>query len=516
MMKILLLTLLVSTVTVSQAFGAPAARDANETQLKRGLQLYQSKNYLKASEIFYRLTKVQLTPAQRQKAQLFLGLSFYRLNLRQMAAFPLVQLVREGSRANRKKALDVLVAVADSLDETSLLDYSLSMVTPEELSETGLSVVYYRLGELALKKDETDRALSHFRNSLGQKGDSSEALYSIGMAYLIRRDPESAIPYFQKLLEKYDAKSTVDRKRGMATLGLARSYYQAKKWNQAAEAYRLIPKDHVFYRESLTELSWSLFRGGQFRSALSPLQTLHTPFYSNFYDPESLLLHGIILLFSCRYDEIAPLLKTFDDNYPSSIAKVQEWIESPRSVQDYFDEINRAVKTLNQQKRTGEVVSNNHLPFFVIRTLLQQNDIAVEMRYLDKLKKEELQLKKLYGGGYKSPILEYGSKIIAGRGKASRTRMAVRLQDHLKKIVDSYGEFALQVNFLKYEMLGGMRTTLKDKMASTGTESNSLGQDRSRDFYVKNGYRYWPFQGEFWRDEMGSYQYVGVNVCENK
>jgi tetratricopeptide (TPR) repeat protein len=513
---LLISTLFIVTFTLQSAHGAPRSKNANDTQLKRGLQLYQSKNYLKASEVFYRLTKVQLTPAQRQKAQLFLGLSFYRLNLRQMSAFPLVQLVREGSRSNRKKALDVLVAVADSLDETSLLDYSLSMVTPEELSETGLSVVYYRLGELALKKNETDRALSHFRNSLGQKGDSSEALYSLGMTYLIRDQPESAIPYFQKLLEKYDTRSTIDRKRGMATLGLARSYYQAKKWSQAAEAYRLIPKDHVFYRESLMELSWSLFRGGQFRSALSPLQTLHTPFYNNFFDPESLLLHGIILLFSCRYDEIAPLLKTFDENYPGSIAKVREWIESPRSVQDYFDEINRAVKTLREQKRTGEVSSANHLPFFVIRTLLQQNDISVEMRYLNKLRREELLLKRLYGGGYKSPVLEYGSKIIAGRAKASRTRMAVRLQDHLKKIVDSYGEFALQVNFLKYEMLGGMRTSLKDKMASSGTESQSLGQDRGREFYVKNGYRYWPFQGEFWRDEMGSYQYVGVNVCESK
>lgn len=505
---------LVTSPTLLAAGTEP--KSTSETQLKRGLQLYQSKNYLKASEIFYRLTRVNLPPPYKQKAQLFLGLSLFRLNLKQVAAFPLVQLVREGSKENRKKALDVLVSIADSLDESSLLDYSLAMVTPEDLSETGLSVVYYRLGELALKKGETDKALSHFRNSLGQKGDSSEALYSIATTYLIRKEPESAIPYFQKLLEKYDSQPSTDRKKSMATLGLARAYYQAKKWPQAAELYRRIPKDDVFYRESLMELSWALFRGGQFRSALSPLQTLHTPFYNNFYDPESILLHGIILLFSCRYEEITPLINTFEANYPPSMAKVQEWIESPRGVQDYFDEISRALKALNVEKRTGEVKTENRLPFFIVRTLLEQNDISVEIRYLDKMKSEELQIKKLYGGVNKSSLYEYASKIIAGRSRASRTRMALRLQEHLKQMYDAYSEFSLQANFLKYEMLGGLRTTLKDKMASSSSVDDSLNASLGRDYYVKNGYRYWPFQGEFWRDEMGSYQYVGVNACEKK
>ncbi len=511
---LLVLTTLFTAVQTSAA-GAESKLTA-EAQLKRGLQLYQNKNYLKASEAFYRLTRTSLPSPHKQKAQLFLGLSFYRLNLRQVAAFPLVQLVREGSKENRKKALDVLVSIADSLDESSLLDYSLGLVTPEELSETGLSVVYYRLGELALKKGDTDKALSHFRNSLGQKGDSSEALYSIATTYLIRKEPESAIPYFQKLLEKYDSKPSTDRKKSMATLGLARAYYQAKKWPQAAEIYRRIPKDDVFYRESLMELSWALFRGGQFRSALSPLQTLHTPFYNNFYDPESLLLHGIILLFSCRYDEITPLLKTFEANYPPSMAKIQEWIESPRGVQDYFDEITRALKTLSIEKRTGDVKTDNHLPFFVIRTLLEQNDISVEMRYLDKLKKEEQQIQKLYGGANKSSLLDYGTKILSGRSRASRTRMALHLQDHLKQMVEAYSEFSLQITFLKYEMLGGLRTTLKDKMSSSNSDDSNLDAEHGRDYYVKNGYRYWPFQGEFWRDEMGSYQYVGVNACEKK
>ena len=30
---------------------------------------------------------------------------------------------------------------------------------------------------------------------------------------------------------------------------------------------------------------------------------------------------------------------------------------------------------------------------------------------------------------------------------------------------------------------------------------------------VKNGYEFWPFEGEFWRDEVGSYAFATTSVC---
>ena len=56
-----------------------------------------------------------------------------------------------------------------------------------------------------------------------------------------------------------------------------------------------------------------------------------------------------------------------------------------------------------------------------------------------------------------------------------------------------------------------MKNQLKVKII--GAEQ-TVDQDATRDFYAQNGYRYWPFEGEYWRDEIGSYQYVGVNRCE--
>jgi tetratricopeptide (TPR) repeat protein len=492
---------------------APAA-SAIERELKQGLQYYSSKDYARAADTLFRVSKAPGTSQQRQQAQFFLGLSFYRLQMKQTAAFPLVQLVREGSPEYKKKALDVLVAIADALDESSLLDYSLARVTPEELSETATSVVYYRFGELALKSGDTDKAISWFRNAIAQKGGSDQAQYSLATTYVQRKEVDKAIPLFSQLLEKYEKTPITDRKKGMVILGLARAYYQAHKWPEAVELYRRIPKDHPFYRETLMELSWALFRNGKFRSALSPLQTLHTPYYSSFYDPESLLLHGIVLLFSCRYDETQPLIASFDQNYVPAIAKVQEWIQGTRTSQDYFAEIDKAFRTLNIMKSTGDLKVESQLPFFIMRTLLDQGDVAIEVRYLDKLKKEKQLLQKAFIATPQKKLLAYGLKIIEGRAKASKARMALHVQEHLKNKVEEFAEFTTQFEFLKYETLSGQRTQLKTKISSG--ENQSVDSQRSREFYVQNGFRFWPFQGEYWRDEMGSYQYVGANVCERK
>jgi hypothetical protein len=33
------------------------------------------------------------------------------------------------------------------------------------------------------------------------------------------------------------------------------------------------------------------------------------------------------------------------------------------------------------------------------------------------------------------------------------------------------------------------------------------------DAEVKKGYEFWPFEGEFWRDEVGSYAFATSSVC---
>jgi tetratricopeptide (TPR) repeat protein len=483
--------------------------------IAKGLRMMKAHQDARAADYFYTLSRSpSVDQNTRIKAKYYLGLCFYRLRFKQVAAFPFVDVVRQGTSAQKKKSLDYLLSIADGLDEKSLLAYSLNQVTVNDLTEVTKTVVYNRFAEMQIDKGQYEKAEASLQNALAQQGGNPYSLYLTGLVYLKLKQPDKAIPYFQQLTEKYVDRSPRDRQWGMAEMALARAYYQAHKWPEAVEVYRRLPKNNPAYRESLMELSWALVRQGKFRSSLSPLQTLHTPFYADFYDPESMMLHGIILLFICRYDEVTPVFEAFDKYYVPAFAKIKEWFSGSRSDQDYLRELIAAQKTLENMRADRLAEDKNFLPFFVMRTILDESDVKSGLRYLKRIVDEKKHFERVFA--HAPGVLNYGRKIIDGRRRSAEGELAQATKAHLLQKSKDFVAFSTQMDFLKYEVLNGQREKLKAKVATevnNGT-AEKIDSDLSRNFYIQNGYRYYPFQGEYWRDELGNYQYVGVNACE--
>ena len=70
------------------------------------------------------------------------------------------------------------------------------------------------------------------------------------------------------------------------------------------------------------------------------------------------------------------------------------------------------------------------------------------------------------------------------------------------------------LRFIRYEMITGRKDTLKKKIAGKETESQQIDEKNDRQFYIQNGYEYYPFQGEYWLDEVGNYHFLGKQSCE--
>ena len=50
-------------------------------------------------------------------------------------------------------------------------------------------------------------------------------------------------------------------------------------------------------------------------------------------------------------------------------------------------------------------------------------------------------------------------------------------------------------------------------LAEMGEEKIQVDEKADRKFYIQNGFEFWPFQGEYWLDELGNYHYLGVSAC---
>lgn len=488
------------------AFASPSS------DWKHAQNLYRAGNYKEAAAAFYTLSRKSPLPKVRRQSKFYLGVSLYKQGLRQIASFPLTSLVKIGEGSEKQKSMDYIVVIADQLGEPSLLNYAINHIRPDELSETSKAVFYSRLGDVALRQGDTKKAETAFLNGLETKRFENKMLYSLGLTALMANNPGKAVGYFNQFYERVAKKPVTNLERGLAILGQARSFYQGKRWKEAVELYRQIPKDHLLYRESLMELSWALFRSGQFRSALSPLQTLHTPFYANYYDPESLMLHSMILLFICHHEEIEPVMDSFDKNYYPAFGKIQEWLNSPRADAEYYEQILKTRQALKEIKKNGKAKTETELPFFVMRTLLEDPEISVLTEYLEKIKLERKKLEKAYKG---TTLFSYGKQILEGRRKNVQADVGNIIKNKLIAKYSEFQSFATQSEFLKYEILNGKRIALKKKISENEPETETqIDQNLSRDYYVQNGYQFWPFEGEYWRDEIGNYQYVGVQRCE--
>ena len=102
----------------------------------------------------------------RRKAKFYLGVSLYKMGLRQVASFPFVDMVRTGEGIEKQKGLDYVVMIADELGEPSLLNYSLNHIRPDDLSDVSRVVFLGRLGEAALAKGDLPTAESYFEKAL--------------------------------------------------------------------------------------------------------------------------------------------------------------------------------------------------------------------------------------------------------------------------------------------------------------------------------------------------------------
>lgn len=494
----------------AQAFSAPVDL---KKEFAKASQAIKQKDYARASQILFTISRTARDAEAKSKAKYYLGLSLYKQNLKQIAAYPFVDLVRSGTPQFRARAIDHLLLIADYLNEPSLFRYALNKAEVNELSDSTKALLYYEKGRQALQAGQFSQGMSWYQKSYETDSNREETVYAIATAYLVNKQPEMALPYFQKLFDKYAANPVTSVKRGTALMGLARASYQAKRWKDAIDLYRQIPKDHVLYRQSLFELSWALFRNGQFRSALSPLQSLHSVYYENFYDPESLLLRGIILLFSCQYDDISIMFETFDKTYKPAMSMIQSWNLTAKSFLDYTQEIEKSLKVLSVYKKGEGDAPDMRLPFFIMRSIADESDVEGELTYLKKIDKEKKIFQKIYGSKQRvQGLTSYGNSILSRRAQAARLRLGEKAKRHLDEKTVEISSIMTQFDFLKYETLNGQREMMKKKMGAD--PADPIDNQLTRSFYIQNGYRYWPFEGEYWRDEIGNYQYLGGNRCE--
>lgn len=478
-------------------------------QLSEALEFMRSGQHLQAASSFFSLSRRSELRQERPQLKYFLGLSLMELNLNQIAAFQFVDVIRSSDSRYRKQAIEKLSLVADRLGDETLLNYSILRLNVSEFPSVHQEMLFYRLGEVKLKNGEYSEAASYFSKVGPKSRFYYNALFNKGLSQLEAKQTELALSTFQNLLRSRSSAKVTDTNKVAAQMAIARTYYQMGDFENSIQAYNAIPRDHILWHEALFEKSWAMLRSARFRSALSNFQSLHSTYYEDSYIPESLLLRSIIYLYICKYDEMEKVLTLFETQYGPIRGQITSFLRANSSSLGYFNEVERALKSIKNDDEKKKL----KLPYMVLKYILNEGDIKRSIQYLNRLADERKVIEENVALR-NSSLGQYGVKILTNRVKNTKSAIGDSVKAHLLNVRLELKDLTEQSSFIRYEMINGQKESLKKKLSDKNLPQGQINDDVDKTFYAENGYEYYPFQGEYWLDEVGNYHYLGKQSCE--
>lgn len=477
-------------------------------QIDSAVNSFKTGKKLEASQQFLAISKVATIDAEKIRVKYLLGLTLMELNLNQAAAFQFVEVVRSGDIAWTKPAIEKLLIVTDKLGDETLLNYAIQRVDINQIPAQNREMLYYRLAEMKHKTGFAKEAIDFYNKVTPNSRYFYSALYNMGLAQVESNQPDMAIQSFNKLISSRTGAKVTDTNKVSAQMAIARTLYQKQDWKNAIEAYAKIPRDHILWHEALFEKTWAMLRGARFRSTLSNFQSLHSSYYEDFYLPETLLLRAIVYLYICQYDEMEKVLSLYEKQYSPALKKIDSFLQNT-NFEIYFQEINKTF----QMKKNSEAKKQLALPYNVLKHVAEEGDVRRTYAYLKKIS-EEKKLIESSQQMQRSSIGSYAIRIVNNRINSTRAVIGEMTRRHLADIKTEIMDLNEQAGFIRYEMINGKKETLKKKIAGKNILNNESDVIQDRSFYVQNGYEYYPFQGEYWLDEIGNYHYLGKQSCE--
>jgi hypothetical protein len=332
-------------------------------------------------------------------------------------------------------------------------------------------------------------------------GDEAEpgAHEVAGLAALAENDDAAATKEFIAIatLQVKRGDAAAEARRDKAYLQLARLAYSGSDDAQATDLYNRVSRDRPEWLDALFEASWSRFRTGQDELALGNLLTLHAPFFTNRFFPESFVLKALVFYENCRYADARKALEEFEKRFlplHQGLASTLAQVQTSQAASDFLKRGATAIQTVEPGARDE------------VARVTQSPDISANLKAAGQLAQE---IDSLDHKPFRS------SALVTRLSPLARTARLLLLEDAGRKFsarLDSeraqLRELLGQSLRISYEIAGRE----KDLAASPdGAASTVVRHDRQQ---AKDDEEIWPFQGEYWRDELGNYRYELGRRCK--
>ena len=508
-----------TTDTDGEEAPPPPAEGPPSEALANALRLYQQEAYREGAVQFQRVVEGQTrdAPANVQKAQFFLGKCLFHLRFYQSALSVFEEIVQQGGTHTYFRAtLQWLAQLSRELPEPAGIigltgNYGDSLEVLSEFNTDETRDLYFELLYLMGRHWYAQGEFTAARRFFLEVGEESRYFYHsrffAGITHVRERHAQPSVRMFRQIIDRLDDQLFLSREerrfRDLAWLSLARIYYSTRHWDSAIEAWNRIPPSSEYWLDALFEQSWARFQIDQFDRALGNIHTLNSPFFETAFYPEAMVLQAVIYFGQCQYDRAEQSVNTFTETYQP----IRDELES--SIQQF--ENNAAFFEFLRRVQEGRAELSTDVAR-VVRDALSDRTVLRNIEYVRVLDEEEERLNNMPPAFRNSTV---GARIL--QDIAAARAVAVDNAGNLargryRRLLEELQELLNQSTAILIEILNARRGQLtqeildEQEMSAAPTQQATAPEGDAEHVI-------WPFNGEYWRDELGFYRQPIASQC---
>lgn len=500
-------------------------------QAAQAKRLYDSEKWWEAALALDRVAKGETgdDEGNKQIAQFNLAKALYKLKFYQ-AAYGIFSLIAE--KPNHLKFNETLLwlaKLATDLPEPADIVERVGKYNDEQISRFNnpeqrdlFWQLNYLLGRYKYRNRQYEDALRLFGKVDRQSKYYVQGQFFSGISNVQLRKSVPAVQSFQKIVgaidEGVEGIEDEARMRDLAFLSMARTYYSASirlddnnsptidpsKLSAAVKYWNKVDIASEYWLDALFEESWAYFMAGDYPHALGNIHTLAAPYFPNSYYPEGEILKAVIYFANCQYDDAQTIVAKFQQKYQPLYNDLQSELNKFKGENqeepffNFLKDVQEGKAKLSPKIKT------------VVENALSDRQLLRYLEYVKVLDDEGNRFKKGPANFRDSAVgadvkdsLEFARNIaVRAAGQLARERyqrnldeLNEHLRDSAKILIDIT---AAQRNQLDQAIAGGQVTAQEGK-------ANIVKPDEEHVI--------WPFNGEFWRDELGYYRQTITSKC---
>ncbi|MCA1827621.1 MAG: hypothetical protein LC689_11890, partial [Myxococcales bacterium] len=480
---------------------ATAARAQEIDVLNKAVEDYNDGKNQRAAIGFYQVEETAAAEDNRFKAEYYLAQSLNKLGLGFGSFFYYGQIIKAGpAHPYYYKALEGAVAVTEQYHDEVLGPNVLNRAYNDQfgrLPPEVLAKINYYVALLGYRAGKYDEAEQFLKGVPPESTAYPQAQYLNGLL-LQRKQPEQAVGIFRGILAMEGGKyRDLDELKELTHLALGRTLYAMQRYAEASQSYDALPRFSRHWDEALFEGAYADVQNDDPGGALGKLHSLHSPHLSDQFVPESLNLTAIIYHQRCLYPQVREVIARFNREYVPMKDQLKAIVDANPPIETYW-----------QMLQPGDV----RLPEAVQHHLQKNERVEAMVGYIGRLDQETVRVE--HDSELAKSPLGVDLLDLIGKQKALMAQVAGkfikgRLADmaHLIEVLDGDKEI------IGFETTKGEKEMLE---ANFNVRGRLDSQPLYRPTMPATGHEYWPFDGEYWPDEIGYYKYTLKDACAPK